>query len=188
MSQESDHSPVGASSCERWWNCPGSVALIKKAPTQKPNKYAVEGTVAHEIGASWLSVPNTSASLPLIGDVWHEEGFEIKVTEEMLDAVGQYVNFIQALEKQWETKAQIEVRTKISDKLYGTADAVISVDFNRLIVVDFKYGAGVKVTACENKQLMYYGLGALLALPPDERSEIPLVEMIIVRPRGMEIL
>ena len=49
MPVELGHSLVGASSCERWWNCPGSNALIAKLPTPPNTKYAAEGTVAHAL-------------------------------------------------------------------------------------------------------------------------------------------
>ena len=42
------HAKLSASSSERWLNCPGSIALIDKAPPPRESKYALEGTTAHE--------------------------------------------------------------------------------------------------------------------------------------------
>ena len=50
----------------------------------------------------------------------------------------------------------------------------------RLSVIDLKYGAGVPVEVEDNPQLLYYGLGALLANKQWKPHE---VEVVIVQPR-----
>lgn len=62
----------------------------------------------------------------------------------------------------------------------GTADAVIpSVD--ELIIVDLKYGRGVKVDAKDNEQLQLYALAALEAF--DFAGPFQRVRLVIVQPR-----
>ena len=51
------HSPLGASSAERWMNCPGSVRLPGGAwmePDEAP-EYQTRGTSAHELAALCLT-------------------------------------------------------------------------------------------------------------------------------------
>ena len=172
-----EHSPIGASVIERVWHCPGSVGLIEKAPPAKTSVYAEEGTKAHRI--AYRALMEVFAQPELKSDVVKTASIE------MLEATAQYVAFVSELVYEWQVKPQLEKRVVIDEelKLWGTADCILVVPYNRLIVIDFKYGAGVKVSAWENKQLMYYALGALLALTREEQEEIPIVEMIIVQPR-----
>ena len=46
---ERAHAVLGASSMERWYNCPGSVALIAISPPAKTSIFAQEGTAAHTL-------------------------------------------------------------------------------------------------------------------------------------------
>lgn len=179
-----EHSLVGASSCQRWWNCPGSVALLKKIPEEKETSiYADEGTVAHmlaEIGLKkgMKEVRSYEEELIEVGDT------EIEVTEEMIEAVDEYVCAIEKdlknldlnssnleIEKQFNLKS-------ISKEAFGTCDAVITEPFGLLRVYDFKYGAGVSVNVIDNKQLLYYALGAA------EGKDIEEIELIIIQPRA----
>ena len=47
--KEAAHAVLSPSSAERWFNCPGSVALIDTLPPEafRTSKFAAEGTVAH---------------------------------------------------------------------------------------------------------------------------------------------
>ena len=47
------HSRLGASTSERWFNCPASVRLSDGIPSRE-SPYAAEGTLAHEHGAHRL--------------------------------------------------------------------------------------------------------------------------------------
>lgn len=67
--------------------------------------------------------------------------------------------------------------------MFGTADVVAYDPAARVLeVVDLKYGQGVVVEVKENKQLRYYGLGALLSI---DLTEFPVekVKITIVQPR-----
>lgn len=63
---------------------------------------------------------------------------------------------------------------------FGTADAIIVAD-GILIIVDFKYGRGVAVSAERNPQMMLYALGALELF--DHLYDIDLIRMCIFQPR-----
>ena len=158
------HSKVGASVAERFFNCPGSVRLCATVPNP-PTVYAAEGTVAHDVGSGVL----LSKSVPVIGMEVRQDGFRIKVTDEMMDAVDVYVNHVRALCDSDEFITMLVEHefhlAHIHPDLYGTADCVIWKPKSRVLhVIDYKHGAGKPVSVKGNKQLRYYALGALLSL------------------------
>ena len=196
MSNKAKHHPLGASNCERWSVCSGSVALIPQAPAAPPSEYAAEGTLVHEIAA--LALESALATgiyeMPNTLPVHHVDGFAIEVKNEMYEAVDLYCDWILDRVRKYVAAPpyneyiSIEKRIKIPHvdeeaDLFGTADCIIEIPYTRLIVVDFKYGQGVRVEAEENKQLMYYALGAYLALPDWKREDLPIVEVAIIQPR-----
>ena len=70
---------------------------------------------------------------------------------------------------------------EIHPDLFGTADAVIYYpDSRRLMVIDYKHGAGVPVDVVDNVQLMYYALGAAMDIGMDK---VDTVEIVVVQPR-----
>lgn len=189
------HSKLGASSCERWWNCPGSVALIAKAPPQEPSEYAAEGTVAHALAAVMLESMVAEKQIPKewrIGSIHEQDGFEIEITDEMFDAVNVYCEFVEGLIKKYNLHPDqilIEKRISISaidendESLYGTADFTAYIPYSKLVMADYKHGIGNKVDVYQNKQLLYYGLGSWLAMPEWMKETISEVEVWVVQPR-----
>lgn len=158
------HSPLGASSYSRWRACPGSVRLSVGCEKQE-SAYAAEGTAAHQLAADIL-----------------EHKPYITPDEETLAAVMTYVDFVNSHSPNPGEKL-IEHRfdlSKFYPNLYGTADCVIYYPaIQKMIVIDYKHGAGVPVEVKENPQLMYYGLGAISALNKPVRE----LELVIVQPR-----
>lgn len=207
------HSRVGASSCERWWNCPGSIALNAKLPAPSPSKYAAEGTAAHALCEKVLKNKinydckwNADSE---IGEPYEADGFTFKVNQEMADAVNLYVDTILAdiqrigctietsiklgggkVDKRDTTNKRVYVPwtnvekdfylKDVDEDAYGTNDASIFVPNDTLIVYDFKYGAGVPVEAVENKQMMFYAIGAA----GKDIANFKHFELVIVQPRA----
>jgi len=177
------HSTRGASSYSRWskihGGCPGSVKL-SEGLTSLESEYAKEGTLAHEIAANTLDhyffgkiTPTVYKNLP----------------HDMMSAVKVYVDFIiNAAHAAGADVARnhvlIEHRFDMSKSVYpglfGTSDAVIYFPkIKKLLVADYKHGAGIAVEVEDNLQLQYYALGALLStgFPCNE------VEIVVVQPR-----
>lgn len=154
------HSSIGASSAERWMACPGSVNLCKKAPPDQKSVYAEEGTAAHELAE--LCLLNQKEASSFIGEKMKNE---ITVTEEMADAVNVYLETVRDYRSRGKFIQLTEVKFDLSciyPGLFGTADCVlVSSDLKHLVVLDYKHGAGKPVEVVENKQLMYYALGAV---------------------------
>lgn len=121
--------------------------------------------MAHTIAEEFLS---TGANLEaMIGTMRIQEGFDIEITEEMVDAVNEYVMYVSEViadmgkgaSVRFEEKVEL---TEVNSVLFGTADCVIVKPFDVVHVFDLKYGQGKKVSAWKNKQLMYYVLGVML--------------------------
>lgn len=175
---ERAHSPVGASSAYRWMTCPGSVELISKhtKSISKESKYAAEGTLAHEY-ADYCLRNNFD---PVVMKDRPMQGMESlgPISQEMAEHVKTYVDFVKS---QHVEGADLFIEEKFSleldKRLYGTNDACIYDPFNELVVIDLKYGAGIPVEAVDNKQLLYYALGAA------KDMDISQVRMVIVQPR-----
>jgi hypothetical protein len=156
--------------------CPGSVDLIKKAPPEEESPYAAEGTAAHEL-AEWCLVNNGLAETA-IGMEFN--GFT--VDEEMAEAVQVYVDTVESYYDGKNTQVYVEEKFHLShihEQLYGTNDACVVDAFGKVTIFDYKHGKGVAVDVVENRQLMYYALGAVFGM--DLFTE---VELVIVQPRA----
>ncbi len=156
----STHAKLSPSGYARWMNCPGSVALIDHLLTEglivegSTSFAAEEGSAAHAL-AEWGLIKD-----PLITDYIGVKIYgDIKVTEEMCEAVQVYLDFIYgcinaADEDFIDTKLEVEV--KCSLKSYrvpgmdgGTSDTVLTYENHCIHVIDYKHGKGVAVDVGE---------------------------------------
>ena len=162
------HSAISPSSAERWFNCPGSLREVAKCPPQPPSEYAQEGSRAHRF-----------AELALRGTP------EIPESPEMAEAIQVYLDVIdEDLIKYGLSRKDLLIEHKfilknIHKDAYGTCDAVLPVFLTKAIVYDFKYGSGVAVDAEDNKQGLYYALGA------SQAGDYTDFEIVIVQPRAI---
>lgn len=176
----SAHAKLSPSGAHRWMRCPGSVALEAPFPDNS-NRYSAEGTLAHDLAAHFLQDgvdPHT-----LVGTEATVDGFDFIVTADMAMFVADYAKLVREyaeggmllVEKRVDFSPVIDVPDS-----FGTSDAII-VKGNELIVVDLKYGMGVKVDATDNEQLQLYALGALNDF--GILSDFAMVTMVIHQPR-----
>ncbi|AXI82897.1 hypothetical protein AB672_02465 [Xylella taiwanensis] len=174
----SQHALLSPSSAHRWLHCPASVPLGVQCPDES-SAFADEGTVAHELAASALR--NDRQASEYVGFRQEINGVAWDITAEMAAYVQQYVDYVRGIEapRFFELPLLLEAITG-ERGAQGTADAVIpSVD--ELIIVDLKYGRGVKVDAKDNEQLQLYALAALEAF--DFAGPFQRVRLVIVQPR-----
>lgn len=134
---------------------------------QKTSVHAAEGTRAHKMAEDWLLGRFTPT-----GD---------KAAKEMEENVKVYVDHAHEL-KAAHRGCSIEVEAKVTvlPACWGTADLMVWAPASAtLFVRDLKYGAGIPVDVSHNRQLMTYGLGALLTtkLPAE------IIDIGIVQPR-----
>jgi hypothetical protein len=162
------HSKHSASNFEANTLCPGRPVMCKGLP-DRSSKYAEEGTKAHSLLEQALL-----GELPLTADA--DMAGHVKTA---LDAIHEIVGDGLILPEQRVNYASY--LGVPSDDAWGTSD-VIGVRGDELIVIDFKYGMGVEVSAEANPQMMLYGLGALNSMN-DTLGPFERVRMVILQPR-----
>jgi hypothetical protein len=182
-----EHSIVGPSAAERWFNCPPS-ALLESKMKDSSSSYAEEGSLAHELGKIKLQY-----HFGLIRQREYEKSFEkIKAhtyyTKELYKFTMDYVDFCldvyYKIQRKNET-VDVFIEEKIKLDYYipdgvGTADFVVIAN-KVLHVIDLKFGANKYVNAEDNKQFKIYALGTLVA--HSEVYEIDKIEMTVYQPR-----
>ena len=174
---EKAHAKRSPSGAKKRKLCPGSVVL-EAGREDRPSRYAAEGTVAHSVMELCLE-PCTQGkheaidAESFIGRVFSADGFEFEVDEEMADKVNEFVaHVLHHVDPAAGDVLLVEQQVPIGQITgeqgdpTGTADVVgITEGGTRLVVLDLKYGRGVRVNASNedgpNEQLCYYGLGAL---------------------------
>lgn len=182
---ETTHSSVGASSCERWWNCPGSVRLVATLPPQESSEYAKEGTKLHAVAAYALQNHLTAwgAAEFMVNSKRFQEvmsgGIDFEQCEHVqfcIDTVKE--DLVKYPGSSLEIEKQFQLATVHPDAR-GTNDANIGVFLKKLIVYDYKFGRGISVEVEENKQMMYYGLGA------NQEGDYDEIELVVIQPRAI---
>lgn len=193
-----DHATLSASKASAWMNCYGVIAMTQGAPNTS-SKFADEGTAAHALAERCLTSGQNPAGF--IGERIDGGMRTFEITDDMAGHVQTYLDHIEGLAADGELHIECQVDYTrplglvgktvphitpdgevVEDQLsaFGTSDAII-VRGSELIVVDLKYGMGVKVDAQDNEQLLLYAVGAY-----EEHSlvgEFDTVRTVIVQPR-----
>lgn len=186
---EREHALLSPSSSSRWLNCTPSARLAENAEN-KSSVYAEEGTLFHEICEYCLAQWNAGVWEP---DPFGEELPELKddhlthplFKQEMFRHARNYCDFVMNenynLEKSdGACKMLLEEKVDISEyapDCFGSVDCQL-VGRDTLIVIDLKYGEGVKVYAERNTQMMLYALGAIKGKP-----SIKTIRLVIAQVR-----
>lgn len=186
---EREHALLSPSSSSRWLNCTPSARLAENAEN-KSSVYAEEGTLFHEICEYCLAQWNAGVWEP---DPFGEELPELKddhlmhplFKQEMFKHARNYCDFVMNenynLEKSdGACKLLLEEKVDISEyapECFGSVDCQL-VGRDTLIVIDLKYGEGVKVYAERNTQMMLYALGAIKGKP-----SIKTIRLVIAQVR-----
>lgn len=180
---ERDHAILSPSSAKRWINCTPS-ALLAEAAGSKSSVYAEEGTLAHEIAEYALTKYLEGAYDPIIDDAvpLKDEHLENPLFGvDMADYIRDYCEFVigenYEMQKQdGSSKMYLERRVDITDYApdsFGSVDVTLVSD-KTIHIIDLKFGAGVKVYADHNEQMMMYALGALKAAVSDRITKIKM--------------
>jgi hypothetical protein len=185
---ERQHSRFAPSALKRILTCPRSVALAEAlGATGRASIYAAEGSVAHVVAESYLGEGGITA--PRVGTIVMHDGYEIVVDSDMHRFGKAYAQYVFSLMEPGD-KLYIEQTVRLDAivgedaNMYGHCDAVIwSPRRRRLIVVDYKYGRGVKVSALDNPQMKAYALGAMFTLADIDPDEVRTVETHVFQPR-----
>ncbi len=178
------HALLGPSGAHRWMVCTPS-ARLEESIADTGSVYADEGTLAHRLAElslrAFFENKDTAADMaeamsnPLFNNTMMEyiTAYVAFIGERMADAKSRCGDPLIFIEQ------QIDVSTYVPEG-FGTADCVIIAD-GIMDVIDFKYGAGVPVSAEDNPQMKIYGLGCLLEF--GWCYDIKAIRMTIYQPR-----
>ena len=171
---------VGGSTASRVINCPGSVALVAKMPPKPSSSYADEGTLLHDAIALILDGKETQQSV--IGMKY--EGIEL--TQELFDEkLAPALAALDEIDPNNEMDYLVETKVSFGDLIpgaFGSTDLMGRLG-DRAIVLDWKFGSGVAVSAENNYQGMYYAAAAMRTLGCDwVFRDAKEIEIIIVQP------
>jgi hypothetical protein len=176
---------VGGSTAKRVINCPGSVALVQQMPPSPSNKYADEGTLLHNVISELL---DSDDALPedFLGTKYNEQELTQDLIDEKLLPALAALDKIDPIDRM---RYAVETQVNFGDLLpgvFGSTDFLGRLD-DKAIVLDWKFGSGVAVSAEENEQLMFYAAAAMRTEEAqwvfDGATEI---ELIIVQPPSIK--
>lgn len=183
------HALLSASGSHKWLECTPSARLEETLP-ETTSSYAEEGTLAHQVTELYndYTFKKTIKSkrtlnkkiMPLRDNelfneemIGYAEGFAAYIKEKFNEVLAvdpdAYICFEELLDY-----------SKYVPEGFGTGDVVIVSDA-KLIIIDYKYGKGVRVFAKENTQMMLYALGAYQNF--SYAYELKTVEAAIYQPR-----
>lgn len=183
----SKHAKLSPSASERWLACPASIRMEATVPPEPDSPYAAEGTAAHALGemkAQLAFEKITSRQYTIRRNKWRTEYRITPEQEAEMDVhTDAYVALIKervALFPNSEVLFEQRMDTGVPT-CWGTSDTVI-VSPTHVEIIDFKYGAGVRVDAWQNPQLRLYALGALDTFG-DVLGETEIVRITVHQPR-----
>lgn len=176
-----DHAILSPSSAKRWIHCTPS-ALLAEAAGSKSSVYAEEGTLAHEIAEHALTRYLEGSYDPIIDEELPIKDEHLKnplFSIDMANYIRDYCDYVIGENYEMQkadglSKMFLERRVDITDHApdsFGSVD--VTLETGRTIhIIDLKYGAGVKVFADHNEQMMLYALGALKAAASKDITNI----------------
>lgn len=154
------HSLYSASASKRWMGCPGSVRVTADAEDSS-NVNSARGTVAHTLLEACIAKQQLGLHLPALVE---QDGFEIAVGDDMLDAVKVAFDYVEKLRPHADfllTEQRVNYARYLQvddEQAWGIADILIGMG-STLIVADYKHG--YRAVESDAPQLRLYGLGAL---------------------------
>ena len=175
---------VGGSTAKRVINCPGSVALVDKMPPQPSSSYADEGTLLHDTIADILDKGGKPA------DHLGRKHNDVVLTQDLIDdKLWLALDALDEIDPKGEMEYAVESRVGFGDLLpdvFGSTDLLGRIG-RRAVVLDWKFGDGVAVSAEENPQLLFYAAAAMRT--PETQwvfKDADAIELIIVQPPSIK--
>jgi len=188
------HSPFGGSVAARVLHCPASVDLVQRVPAylRKVSAYADRGTALHSAITSLLAEDMHARVESLAGKTF---GNYVVTSDDVEDCLRPAYSFAESLLDAPGAEYFLERRVvfpTIADT-FGTLDVLVRID-RTMHVVDFKFGAGVRVLALTpdgdedvlNAQLLFYAAAARHSLPAFFAGVKDIV-LTIVQPMSIDL-
>lgn len=176
------HAVLSPSSANRWSVCTRAPRYEEQFPEPPPSPYAQEGQCAHAVAEQELARYLGRPAPPMANELLPYD------TEALRADVAKYVAFaidlIEAARIE-DPAAVVMLEQTVGYARFvpegrGTVDLGIAMR-NKVLVVDLKFGAGLRVDAQGNPQLRLYALGLIEQFR--DTHDITSVGMIIVQPR-----
>lgn len=186
---EKAHALLSASGASRWLSCTPSARLEEQFGSNDESAFAKEGTLAHDYAERILShelleYTTYDEFIEAVDLIQENPLFNTEMHEEVSKYTEYCTHQFEAAQvKTPDAIADLEALVDLTEFIpesFGTCDFTIVAN-EQLEVIDLKYGKGVRVSATANKQLMLYGLGALLKY--SLLYDIKTVVLTIVQPR-----
>jgi hypothetical protein len=190
-SEDKAHATFGASGSKMWMGCPASIQESEGLPNEE-TPAAAEGTRGH----ACFEFINKS-SIGLVGNVLvlnekklaNAIKFALKKWDKaMVDHAVTTLKYLYAKFLRGVSNVQMFIEEKLDASKFtrqgefGTADLlIINRKARKLIMLDYKYGAGYAVEVVDNSQLIYYALAALLKYGP---KNFDTIELVVLQPRA----
>lgn len=192
------HSSLGASSAERWMNCPGSTALIEafQLPETDEPEYRKQGISGHAAAADCLT--RDIDAWEIVGDTYED----YIISSEMGEAVQMYLDRVRPSIGGGPSAGRYHgehffVEAKLAapgihEKMFGTVDfgALVrghqpegSTTDGFLDITDLKMGQGITVEAYDNPQMKYYAFMLIHTKFKELADDFP-IRLSIVQPRA----
>jgi len=176
---------VGGSTAKRVINCPGSVALVAKMPPKDSSTYADRGTLLHNAMATILDSDTVTPESML----WTTYKGETLTGELLNEKILPALAALDAIDPEGVMEYAVETVVGFGAYLpgvFGSADLLGRLG-SRAVVLDWKFGDGVAVSAEENEQGLFYAAAAMRT--PEtawvfEGAEE--VEIVIVQPPAVK--
>ena len=176
---------VGGSTAKRVINCPGSVALVAKMPPKDSSSYADRGTLLHNAMATILDSDTVTPESML----WTTYKGETLTGELLNEKILPALAALDEIDPEGVMEYAVETVVGFGAYLpgvFGSADLLGRLG-NRAVVLDWKFGDGVAVSAEENEQGLFYAAAAMrtpeTAWVFDGAEE---VEIVIVQPPAVK--
>lgn len=175
----SQHALLSPSAAHRWIACPPSARLCEDVQ-DTGSTYAAEGSEAHTLCEYKLrTLLDEKVRDPRERLTYYDQTMEQATDDYLYFCISEY----ERLQQFGKPLMIVEQRVKYEEYVpggSGSADCLI-IGNGEMVVVDFKYGAGIAVEVENNPQLRLYAIGCLLAFDP--LYDIGAVKMCIVQPR-----
>ncbi len=160
------HAKLSASGFKKWATCTMSAWMEESIP-EEDSDFSREGTCAHGVAelrlTQWLN-PNLNHPLESSVD-GYDEFFNAEFSAYVQDFVDYCIDRVEQAQKEHgdaNVVVLLEQRLDFSPWVpegFGTGDVVI-ITPGKVLVIDLKFGKGIRVEGRGNGQLRLYGLGA----------------------------
>ena len=157
--------------------CPARAKVNRDAP-DTGSIYADMGTQCHEVMEKRYSDPDKVAGLVAeFKEDWQKVAIELAESQK---------NIALASVESVMTQCWLETRVSLDHvgrkDIFGTADLIALYENNDLLILDYKFGAGVAVRPEDNAQMNIYALGAI-GMMAKTGIQVNDVHLVIVQPR-----